>query len=143
MPNLGNYDPKNIQIIFGPHEVKGYADGTFVTAENDEDSFGLANGADGDACRVKSNNNSGTVNITLLQSSASNAFLSAQAELDKATPNGDGIQPLLIRDGNGLTLVVADRAWIQKSANVEFSKEVTGREWPIRSHDLKIFNGGN
>lgn len=141
--SLKVYDAKAVAMIFAGIPISGLADGTFVSIEQNEDSFGLTVGTDGEACRSKTNNRSGKVTFTLLQSSATNDLLSAVHLLDIATPNGDGIGPLLIKDGTGRTLVEAQKAWIVKPPTAEFAREASSREWVVESDNLVQFHGGN
>lgn len=134
-------DPKEISIIVGAHIVKGYADGTFVQVERDEDAFSFAGGADGLGTRVKNANRSGTITITLQQTSESNEFLSAQAIADQET--GRGELPVFIKDSSGKDLHFAETAWIQKMPSASYSKEVENREWVLRTDNLEMFLGGN
>jgi len=135
------YDPAEVTITFAGIIVEGYADGTFITAARNNPSFSLKVGASGEGARAKSNDRSGTVTLTLLQSSASNDLLSAQAALDEAS--GDGIGSLLIKDLSGTTLCSAETAWIQKPADVEYAKEISDRQWVLETDILNIFAGGN
>lgn len=138
---LRQYNPAEVQIIFNGIPISGYADGTFVTVERDEDSFTLQMGTDGEGTRSHSNNRSGTVTLTLMQSSQVNILLSALHLLDEGS--GDGVGALLIRDGSGESLYTAETAWIQKAPSAEFGREATSREWVIRTDLLVQLHGGN
>lgn len=135
------YDPKNTQIIVGGHIVQGFDDGTFIKVERNNDAFTLKVGADGEGARNKSNDKSGTFEITLLGSSASNDALSGFATADEL--NNGGVVPVLVKDDNGTTLAEALTAWVRKKAPVEFGKEITSRVWVIETDSLDILVGGN
>lgn len=137
------YDPASVVLVFSGIPVSGYADGTFVSVDFNEDAFTLQVGTDGEACRSKSNNRSGRVTFTLGQWSMSNDLLSAVANLDLSTPNGDGIGPLLVKDFTGRSLYAAEKAWIVKMPTAEFGREATSREWIIETDFLVAFCGGN
>ena len=139
--SVKTYDPANVTIVFAGIIIEGYADGTFITAARNNKTFNLKVGSSGEDARAKSNDKSGTVTLTLMQTSASNALLSAQVELDEL--QNDGVGSLLIKDLLGTTLVAAQTAWLQKPADVEFGGEITGRQWVIESGSMKIFVGGN
>lgn len=140
---LHTYDPSQVTIIFAGIPVSGFAEGTFVSAERNEDSWALQVGADGEATRAKSNNRSGRVTFTLIQSSITNDALSALHAVDENTPGGDGIGPLLVKDLSGRTIIAAETAWIAKPATVEFGREASEREWIIETDRLEVFAGGN
>jgi len=136
-----SYNPADVSIIFAGIPIEGFADGTFIVAARDNPSFNKTVGADGEGARAKSNDTGGTVTLTLMQTSISNDALSARAVLDEAS--GDGVGPLLIKDGSGRTLVVAESAWVQKPADAEFAREISNREWVLDSDNIQIFDGGN
>lgn len=136
-----SYDPAQVSVIFAGIPVEGYADGTFIVAARDNPSFNKMVGSDGEGARAKSNDTGGSVTLTLMQTSISNDALSALALLDETT--GDGVGPLLIKDGLGRTLIQAESAWLEKPADAEFAREISNREWVIQSDNLQIFDGGN
>jgi hypothetical protein len=139
---LRTYDPKQVAIIFGG-PITGFADGTFVSIEANEEFFALIVGSDGEACRSKTNNYSARITLTLGQWSASNQVLSAQLQVDLNSPLGDGIIPFLLKDGSGSTVMSAEKAWIVQFATVEYGREPAAREWVIET-DYMIPNiGGN
>ncbi len=140
---LYTYDPSQVAIIFAGIPVSGFADGTFVNVEQNEDSFTLQVGTDGEGCRSKTNNKSGRVTFTLGQWSSSNALLSALHNLDVNTPNGDGIGPLLVKDNSGTSLYAAEKAWIVRAPAASFGREAESREWIVETLDLIQNHGGN
>lgn len=135
------YNPKRVIVTYRGALITGFADGSFVSVERATDSFSTQAGADGEVARVASADKSGTVRITLLQTSASNDFLSASLREDELTNQGGG--PLMIKDANGRTLVVAADAWIQRAPNIEFAKEGTAREWTFGCAKIEESVGGN
>ncbi len=139
---IRNYDSKLVAVIFGG-PITGFADGTFVTVEYNEDAFTLQMGADGiNNTRSKTNNSSGKVTVTLSQSSPSNAVLSAFHKADKLAPFGAGVKPLTVKDISGTSLHFAPTAWIVKAATSEYAKEAGSREWVFETDALDSFVGG-
>lgn len=140
------YNPKELTITLGgipgfaAHTVGGYADGTFVKVTLDQDQFTKVVGADGEVSRTKSNNYSGTIEVTLLQTSDSNDALSAISLLDRASNNG--IIPVTVADLRGRTLVFSGATWVKKIADVEGAKEQTNRVWVLDCENVDIFVGG-
>lgn len=144
MADLKIYGPDEVSIIFNGILVnEGLADGTFVKIEQDEDSFSLTVGTDGEATRSKTNNRSHTITFTVMQSSDCNDLLSAMHTLDINTPGGAGVGPLLIKDGSGSSIYVAEKSWIQKPPAAEFGREAGPREWTIRTNNLIRLDGSN
>ena len=139
MAALKTYDPAKVSVIVGGHIVQGFADGEFVSAARNNDTFSRVGGADGEQTRAKSNDRSGTITITLMQSSNSNGVLQGFASADEVS-NG-GLVPVLIKDSNGNELVIATKAWVQKPSDRGFGKENTDRQWVFETGEL-IFAGG-
>ena len=135
------YDPDKVVVTFGPAVVSGIAAGTFVSVERNEDAFTVTVGADGETARTRNNNRSGTITITLLQTSSSNDMLSSFAQLDEKSATG--VLPLVVKDLLGNTLCVAPNAWVKKIANAEFGKEHGDREWVLESDLIEMFVGGS
>lgn len=135
------FDPKQISLIFAGKIISGFADGSFLTAERDDDLWTLKNGVDGEATRTKSNNFAGKIKFSLMQTAQSNDDLSNIALLDEVS--NSGLAALLLKDGSGRTLCTAVTAWIPKQVKAEFSKDPAIREWTIQTDNLAMFVGGN
>lgn len=136
-----NYDPALVRVIFAGSPISGYADGTFITASRRNPTFSMVSGADGETARAKSNDKTGTIVITLLQTSQSNDFLSAKALLDELT--GNGVGPILIQDLLGTTLVQGETAFIEKYADITLAKETEAREWTLLVDRMNMTVGGS
>jgi len=135
------YDPKSVVVTIGGVPMSGYADGTFLVVDRDENSFSKVTGADGTTTRVKSNNRSGTMTLTLKQSSPSNDVLSGFATLDELA--NSGVVPILIKDLSGNSLFFSATGWIQKFPSSEFGKEINNRDWILDLVDVDMFVGSN
>ncbi|GAG10379.1 unnamed protein product [marine sediment metagenome] len=141
---LGTYDPKTVNAVFAGVPILGYADGTFLSAEQNNESFSLTVGAMGDGCRAKSNDKSARFTFTLLQSSITNDLLSAKHNADVLDPLGVvAVGPFMVKDNSGRTVISAAQAWIVKQPAATFGKEVETREWIIETDNAEIFVGGN
>lgn len=134
------YDPSDVVVTFGSI-ISGFADGTFVKISRNEDAMTLTVGADGLGARARNNNKSGTITITLMQTSQSNEILSGLAIDDELTASG--VLPVLVKDKNGQTLAMGASGWIKKIPDVEFSKDIATREWVIEVEKLNLFVAGN
>ncbi len=143
MANLTTYDPDDVSAVFAGIPIAGYADGTFVEIEQDEDDFSLTVGSDGEACRAKTNNRAASMTVTLLQSSATNDLLSAKRNADILTPSGDGIGAFMVKDNSGTTVCNAQKAWIVKPPAVVYSRGVEARAWTFKTDSMDWFVGGN
>lgn len=138
---LRTYDPASVVISVGGVPMSGFADGTFLTVDRDENAFTKVTGADGTSTRVKSNNRSGTMTLTLKQSSPSNDILSGFAALDELS--NLGVVPIIIKDLSGNSLFFSATGWVQKYPSTEFAKEISNREWTLDLVDVDMFVGSN
>lgn len=138
---LRTYDPAQVIITVGGIPMSGFADGTFLLVDRDENAFTKVTGADGTSTRVKSNNRSGTMTLTLKQSSPSNDILSGFAALDEIS--NAGVVPVLIKDLSGNSLFFSATGWVQKFPASEFGKEINNREWILDLVDVDMFVGSN
>lgn len=137
------YDPKAVTIVVGTLPVSGFADGTFLRIEQNADAFSLQVGSDGEACRTRSNDNSATITLTLMQSSLANDLLSDLHALDKSLPAGAGCVPLQVKDLSGRSMFIAQQCWIKKAPAAEFGREAGPREWTLETDSLIAYHGGN
>lgn len=135
-----SYDPSKSSLILGGKIIGGYTDGTFIKLSRDEDMFAMVVGVEGISTRAKSNNYSGSLEITLHQSSPSNDVLSSYTAIDELT--GAGAFPMLYRDASGRTVASAITMWVKKYADSEFSKTVSERVWTLQTDNLQLFIGG-
>jgi len=134
------FDPDLVSITVGGHIVSGISDSEFVSAERNAEAFTRSGGADGEQTRFKSNDKSGLITITLMQSSVSNAIFQAFATADETANKGKF--PVLIKDGNGTEVCSAAQAWVQKVPAKGYSKENTDRQWVLETGNLVLVGGG-
>jgi hypothetical protein len=135
------YASDEVTVIVGGVVMSGFADGTFVTVARDEQAFNKVTGADGSVSRAKTANKSGTITLTLQQTSPSNDVLSALMIADELS--NQGVVPVLLKDKTGRTTVFSSSSWIQQSPEASMSKNIESREWVIDCAKLEIFIGGN
>lgn len=139
--SVRTYDPKQVIITVGGVALSGFTDGTFLEIDRSEATWNMVVGADGLVTRGKTNNFSGTMTITLKQSSPSNDVLSGFMAIDEAT--NQGVVPVLIKDLSGNSLYFSARAWITKYPNSTFGKEISDRQWILNLDELDAFVGSN
>jgi hypothetical protein len=136
---LKTFDPAEVSIVFGPYLMRGFSEEQ-VTITFDEDDWTQETGCDGETVRVKSNNQSATIVITLQQSSPSNDELSFTRNQDRLT--NSGVYPLTIKDNLGTTKYTGN-AYVQKMADGAFGKTANARQWTLRTDFLIANLGGN
>ncbi len=133
---LREFDFKKVTATFGPVILTEFAAGSSIKVARNEQAWTTQVGASGEATRSKSNNNTGTVTITLQQTSPSNKKLGTYARLDELSNSGK--QPLMIVDQNGETVVACASAWIQKIPDIEYGPESSTREWVFETDNLDV-----
>jgi len=137
------YDANEVSVIVGGVDIDaGFADGEFCRVEQETDDFLDVVGTDGEVTRSKSNDRRATVTLLLMQTSSSMQYLSGLSNLDRNTPNGAGIVPVMIRDRNGETIYEAEQAWVRRPPNASFDRQATTREWQIRCGQLERNDAG-
>lgn len=142
-PPLTIYDFDQVNAIFGTVLLDGFAEGTAISIERTEDTFTMKTGCDGLTSRSKTLNRTAKVTFTLMQTSAANLKLSLIHALDRDTPNGAGVLPLLVRDNGGSSIHTATQAWISKAPDVKYEREASERTWEISVARLEGVEGGN
>ena len=140
MTKLYAFDPKQVNVTVMGQQIVGFGEEK-VTVERSNPGWELTVGADGDATRVKSNDLSGTITITLQQTSPSNNLLSTLFEIDDQ--DDTGVVNCLIKDNKGFTYVEAKKAYVEKLPEASFAKTHSDRVWVLRCHNLTYFLGGN
>ena len=136
MATLKTYDSAQVSVIVGTREIKGRAEGTFITVARDEQIFTKQVGSDGEVTRAKTNNKAGTISLTIQQGSDGNDFLSALAAAESSFP-------VLIKDNSGTTLIFSELSWMQDYPDVEIGRDAGEREWVIDCADIEMGVGGN
>lgn len=113
MSSLKTYDPKKVNVIYGPVIMSGFAEGTFINVETQGEGTTAIVGCDQEI--VRSMGVDGIlklVTVTLLQSSDSNDKLSLLHDADIISQKG--LLPLAIKDLSGRSFLLSDQAWIAK-----------------------------
>ena len=127
------YSPGEVSVIVGRSIINSW--NTVTVARNEDRNF-LSVGTQGEVTRTKNLSNLGTITITLPQSSADNASLSAK-EI------ANGIESISIIDKSGNSVAVMPEGVITGVPESEFGKELSEREW-VYQGDLPVYVvGGN
>lgn len=140
MSDFKNFDPSRVVLVAAGINIYGFAKGTSIEIEYDEDAFKKETGRDGDMVRVRSHDKGGKVTVTLMASSPCNDLLSARAVLDRKTGLGTG--PMLMKDLNKTTVAEAQASWIKKMPKFESGDEASNVVWEFECHDLELYFGG-
>jgi len=129
-----DYDPKKVSIHIAGQPVEGFADGTFVAINRNNQTWTVQSGAGGEYARAKSNDRTGTVELTLMQTSQTNDVLSGLLDADEA--DNAGKFSFALTDVNGNTLISSTDMWVQQPPAVEFGKELSDRVWTLETGNL-------
>jgi len=145
MADLSNrtssYNPADTDVIMGGQTITGFAEGTGIEIERDEDAFTKQTGSNGEVTRILRNNRGAKVIFTLLQGSESNLILSNYLNVDENT--GAGSAPLMVKDNNGGSIHEATTAWVMKFAKVNYGTAHEARVWTIDCAQLIQSIAGN
>lgn len=139
--SVRTYDPKQVIVTIGGVPMSGFSDGTFLEIDRNEPTWNTVVGADGLVTRGKTNNFTGTLTLTLKQSSPSNDVLSGFMAIDEAT--NSGVFPILVKDLSGDSIYFAGRCWVTQYANSTFGKDISDRQWSLMMDEADIFVGSN
>lgn len=125
------YDPDDVMIYIGGQLLQGYADGEFASIENVSKMFESVAGTDGEVARSPSNDFRVKVKIKLLQTSSSNAALSAMLTKDLKTKGGGGVVTFELQDLVGGSSVKGDQAWLTGWPEATYDRTAKSREWEV------------
>ena len=124
------YDFKKVSVIVNGVYITGFMDGEVIQVEKNEDDVVPHVGASGDVTYAESADKTGTITLTLKQTSASLSFLQRLRKSKR-------IFPIQIVDSNTNKYRVGGReARILKMPNRSWGNEVQGVEVQIHVADL-------
>lgn len=121
------FDPRDVSVVVDGEDLVGFAEGTFVSTEKEEDTWGYHVGAQGDVTRARNAHPIGTITVTLEQTSPSNRTLNRLSRQRETFP-----AEVVSRQENNVT-IGGSKCWIQKPADFEFQGggETSSIEWVI------------
>lgn len=129
--SVRTYDPQDVNVVVDGTILTGFAEGTFVSIERSEESYVMYVGSKGEVARSVNANKSGTITITLDQTSPSNAVLRRLA-------NSVATFPISVVDQNTGETSGGNNAWVEQPASKEFGNEIGTREWTIVVPELEV-----
>ena len=130
MSKLNTFDPKDLTILVAGHRVRGYAE-TQVAISRPDPMWNSQVGATGDTMRVKTNNKTTDVTITLQQSSPSIDVLTDIATEDENTSDGTFILSITYGAADNF-LLQSGCAYIEKKADATWGNTPQDREFTIK-----------
>jgi hypothetical protein len=144
---LSTFSPNEVAVIITQqstgmsHIVGGFAEDSIVSIDRNADTFSLYTGADDTNTRIYNANTSGTITISLQQTSASNDILTALYENDRASRNG--LFSIAIRDNSGRSTYFSEEAYIGVVPSSAISNSMQTRDWVIHAPKMTSLIGGN
>jgi hypothetical protein len=143
MAGVGFYNADQYVIAMGGVRIQGFADGEFANIEPSVEAFIRVVGVDGEVARGRNSDTTLIIKLMLLQTSASNLYLSALHTTDRAAPNGAGVVPLLMQDISGNSIATAPQAWVVKAPAQSYDRTPKALEWLIHTGLATLVAGGN
>lgn len=140
--SVKTYAPGQIKIVMGAVALSGLAEDTFVTVAEIGEGITSVSGADGEVARSMSRDSRLRITVSLMQTSDSNALLTAMHQADKAS-DGQGALPVAVTDLRGKSLHAADSAWIVKTPDAGYAAKTGNRDWVIETGPSINIVGGN
>lgn len=127
------YDPDEVKVYIGPALMTDYGTDTFIKISRNESMRTMKVGVGGNTTVNKNHNNTGMIEITLMNNSGSNAILKAAALLDTGFP-------IAIVDMNESGDLGASAAfgWVENMPDFERAKEVGECTWPLMVSDVDM-----
>ena len=138
------YSCNQVKCVVGVFPVEsGRSDGDFIKIAHTEEGFTYKQGTDGEGTRSATGARHARVTVSVMQTSAANAYFCALYNGDIATEGGAGIVPLSVTDLGGKDLFVAKEAWIVKLPDRAYAKEAGVIDWEFDCHNPQDFIGGH
>jgi hypothetical protein len=136
--SLKRYDAAQVTVILANILVEsGYADGEFLTIEQDAPIYEKVVGTDGQVSRSRTNNSAAKITLKLAQTSDGNTLLGALANIGILAANGADIGTMLVRDRvSGTCMYTAANIWISEWPQVTYDNKVTMRNWTLECDNL-------
>lgn len=126
------YSPGEVSLIIGGTIINSW--NTITVSRNEDKNFATV-GTQGEVTRTVNVSKLGTIVITLPQSSADNAALSAK-EI------ANGIESIGVMDKSGNSIATIAEGFMTGVAESEFGKELGEREWTFQgSLDVYVVGG--
>ncbi|KAB8139265.1 DUF3277 domain-containing protein [Gracilibacillus oryzae] len=125
------YAAENCTLVFGGVYITGFGDGTYITAEKQEDSFTTHVSAQGEISTAETHNTLGTITATLAQTSPSLKYLTD-------AHNRKAVEPCYVIDSNTGEQIGGSEARIINPGSRSFGGEIETREIAITVFDYEV-----
>lgn len=131
--DVKSYDPEKVNLIVKNVAIVGFADGSIIEVERNEDSIVPYVGTKGEVAFAESADKTGIIKVNLMSTSPSVQFLNSLA---KQKGDDASFAVSVINMNTNAISVSATKARVKKMASEKIDKEVTTREFEIYVADL-------
>lgn len=139
---IQTYDPSEVNLFLAIlYQVEDYAPDSLLSISRDESFYNTVKGGTGSLERVRIEDNTYTITISLSQTSPTNTVLNALATLDRYS--GNGFFPVFCKDGSGQSLFLASSCWIESPPEASYTGSIETRTWNLKAHDMVWGLSGN
>lgn len=135
------YRPTDVNVLFGGLPLHhGISTGTFITATRNKKSWRGIKGCDGEGARIRTNDFSATITLTLRQGSPTNDFLSAHVIADEIS--GVLAVPMFIDHVHGRSTYVSSFTTVEGPTDMAFGTDEGDNIWVFLSDNFQPITGG-
>jgi hypothetical protein len=127
MSNVNTYDARSASVVVDGRFITGFAEGSMVEWEKDEDNFSTMVDPQGNVGVAITNNSLGTITVTLAQTSPQLTYM-------KSLANSRKIFPIWVQAGE--EKVGGTQAMVKKTPDGELSDEISDREFEVQVFDF-------
>lgn len=129
------YNPRDVILVAGGTQFTDFMPGTMIAISKTEDLILPQTGVRGETALAVNLNNTGTMTISLKQTSPSHTFLMAWQTLVR----GGGIPyfPIVFND-RASNISITTYAWVQTQPDFTLGSEVASLEWVLGLHDMQF-----
>ncbi|MBW7452441.1 phage structural protein [Paenibacillus sepulcri] len=131
MAEAKTFDPMNVSVIVAGTYLTGFGE-SMVEAEQSENNYEVKVGAQGDKLRTKTNNNTGTITVTLQATSPQVAYL------DRLANSGQIVPITVINAGPPKETITSVEAYVNKPAARTYGTDIDDREYEFQCMDISF-----
>lgn len=135
---LGTYDPEQVVILLDNLPVMGFAEGSMVSVEKNEDFSNSYVGTKGEYSRAINRNKSGTITIRLQHNSPFVAIIEGWANQDYPP-----VISFAVVDPASYETFGNTHCWLNTDAVHDFSNEIGEREYVFWAGNIRKGSIGN
>lgn len=135
--SITNHDPKRVSFAWMGKEIKGFADGTFISITPNADLVTYTIGAQGEVAKTIVPDRTATISFTLMQNSSTNSWLwgliEAATEAGGEWPQGNAV----IKDPNAPAIPYLSNVCLTKRPTHEWASDQTSVTWELHAEDYR------